>query len=349
RKLINSYKHALLATMNRTLQKSIGHQVEDLILDCEWNGEACGPQNFTYFYNYVFGNCYVFNERKVKTNVTAPGSENGLSLVLNIEADDYYEDFSESYGAVVDVTSTMEMHFPEENGYLIAPGQATNIGFTKRIVSRLDKPYEGTSCSKGGYIIYVNRSYSEMASHACKKSCVANKQLRNCGCSGAAYPITPNCDPFDSVQVRCAKELSREIRLGNIPCNCPQDCRQYPATVSSAIWPTEGYLSHLLERLGNRAFNTVSDITQARRNLARVDVYYKSMTTEIIQQVPRYEFKDLISNIGGSLGLFAGVSLLTLLEICKLLFDLAGSFCKKFEEKVNSVDPDIKKKKKEMT
>lgn len=31
----------------------------------------------------------------------------------------------------MDVTSTMEMHFPEENGYLIAPGQATNIGFTK--------------------------------------------------------------------------------------------------------------------------------------------------------------------------------------------------------------------------
>ena len=44
RKLINTYKHALLATMNRTLQQSIGHQVEDLILDCEWNGEACGPQ-----------------------------------------------------------------------------------------------------------------------------------------------------------------------------------------------------------------------------------------------------------------------------------------------------------------
>ena len=35
----------------------------------------------------------------------------------------------------------------------------------QRIVSRLDKPYEGTSCSKGGDIIYVNRSYSEMASH----------------------------------------------------------------------------------------------------------------------------------------------------------------------------------------
>ena len=30
-------------------------------------------------------------------------------------------------------------------------------------------------------------------------------------------------------QVRCAKEVSREIRLGNIPCNCPQDCRQVNA------------------------------------------------------------------------------------------------------------------------
>lgn len=49
------------------------------------------------------------------------------------------------------------------------------------------------------------------------------------------------------------------------------------------------------------------------------------------------------------MGLFAGVSLLTLLEICKLLFDLAGSFCKKYEEKVNSVEPYMKKKKKEMT
>ena len=38
-------------------------------------------RNFTYFYNYVFGNCYVFNERNVKTNVTAPGSENGKLFI----------------------------------------------------------------------------------------------------------------------------------------------------------------------------------------------------------------------------------------------------------------------------
>lgn len=54
----------------------------------------------------------------------------GLSLVLNIEANEYLGDFSESYGAVVDVTSSNEMHFPEENGYLVAPGQVTNVALT---------------------------------------------------------------------------------------------------------------------------------------------------------------------------------------------------------------------------
>lgn len=55
----------------------------------------------------------------------------GLSLILNIEADEYLGDFSESYGAVIDITSSKVKYFPEENGYLVAPGQITNIGFSQ--------------------------------------------------------------------------------------------------------------------------------------------------------------------------------------------------------------------------
>ena len=41
------------------------------------------------------------------------------------------------------------------------------------------------------------------------------------------------------------------------------------------------------------------------------------------------KFKDLVSSIGGSLGLFTGISLLTLVEFFKLLFDLTKFLCKK--------------------
>ena len=54
----------------------------------------------------------------------------GLRLLLNIEVNEYLEDFSESYGAVIEVTNPREKFFPEENGYLVAPGLVTNIGFT---------------------------------------------------------------------------------------------------------------------------------------------------------------------------------------------------------------------------
>jgi len=81
--------------------------------------------------------------------------------------------------------------------------------------------------------------------------------------------------------------------------------------------------------LGNKASNVTSNLSEARRNLARVNFYYKSMTVEVIAQHPRYQFKDLISSVGGSLGLFTGMSLLTLVEFVKLIFDLTRFSCKK--------------------
>ena len=73
-------------------------------------------------------------------------------MVLNIEADDYSR-LSESYGAIVDVTGRRDMHFPEENGYLVAPGHVTNIGFTKvslvMVIWRLVRHFGANGCPQG--------------------------------------------------------------------------------------------------------------------------------------------------------------------------------------------------------
>lgn len=53
----------------------------------------------------MFGNCYVFNERNVKTNVTAPGSENGKLFIKAAMSQDTYE---------LAVVLSGE-HFPEVN------------------------------------------------------------------------------------------------------------------------------------------------------------------------------------------------------------------------------------------
>lgn len=285
-------------------------------------------RNFTWFGNYEYGNCYVFGAGNMTQNISAPGNQNGLSLLLNIEADEYLGDFSESYGAVVEVANGKEVFFPEENGYLVAPGQITNIGFSARMVKRLDFPYEGTYCGYTGDKRQVPYSYSQMA---CFKSCYAENQKKECGCADIQYPVTPHCNPLNSTQDRCLREVNVKIRLSNIKCLCNEDCKliEFLVSTSSALWPTDGYLTRLRSILGNKASNVTSTLSEARRNLARVHIFYKSMTVEVIAQRPRYQFKDLISNVGGSLGLFTGISLLTLVEFVKLMFDLTRFSCKK--------------------
>ncbi|KAL9988196.1 hypothetical protein ACROYT_G002611 [Oculina patagonica] len=331
--LMTSYKRALLASLDDDVKQSIGHQADEFILDCTWKGDPCGPENFTLLFNYEYGNCYVFGGGDMSKNVSAPGNQNGLSLILNIETDEYLGDFSESFGAVIDVTHSQEMYFPEENGYLVAPGQVTNIGFTKRVVSRLNYPYEGRHCGSTGDHTNLTYQYSEMA---CRKACIANTQLKECGCAEIKLALKPYCDPINSTQASCTDMVNDQHRRSNLNCSCNEDCKlfEYLATTSSAVWPTDAYLGRLQNILGDKASDVTSDFAEARRNLARVDVYCKSMTLEIIAQQARYQLKDLISSVGGSLGLFTGISLLTLVEFLKLMFDLTRFLCKK-----KSVEP----------
>lgn len=39
---LKSYKRALLASLDNDVKRSIGHQAEDFILECNWKGENCG-------------------------------------------------------------------------------------------------------------------------------------------------------------------------------------------------------------------------------------------------------------------------------------------------------------------
>jgi len=44
RQQMKSYKKALLASLDNDVKRSIGHQAEDFILECNWKGEVCGPE-----------------------------------------------------------------------------------------------------------------------------------------------------------------------------------------------------------------------------------------------------------------------------------------------------------------
>ena len=51
-------------------------------------------------------------------------------------------------------------------------------------------------------------------------------------------------------------------------------------------------------------------------------VYFDSLDYTLIDQMPKMNMLDLISNIGGNLGLFIGVSFLSFAEIIELIIEI---------------------------
>ncbi len=60
-----------------------------------------------------------------------------------------------------------------------------------------------------------------------------------------------------------------------------------------------------------------------RDNFLHVDIYYKELGFESIQQFPAFETLSWLSEIGGFLGLLLGASVLTLFELIDYLILLA--------------------------
>ena len=62
--------------------------------------------------------------------------------------------------------------------------------------------------------------------------------------------------------------------------------------------------------------------------MSKVNIHFKTTTVTHVDEKPTMLPFDLVSNIGGTLGLFVGMSLLSVCEIIQLLGDLVYSlFC----------------------
>lgn len=50
-----------LAVMNMTMKEQYGHQLEDMMVFCTFDGEQCTMNDFQFTYSPYYGNCYTFN------------------------------------------------------------------------------------------------------------------------------------------------------------------------------------------------------------------------------------------------------------------------------------------------
>ncbi|XP_070538285.1 uncharacterized protein [Ptychodera flava] len=329
----------------------LGHQAEDFILQCSYAGEVCDASaDFTVLQDESYGNCFQFNANRNNMRLArGTGPEQGLTLTLFIEQHEYFSIYGQDSATVVSIVPPGDKPFPLDQGFFAMPGTATSVSLTKSKVERQAQPY-GNCSNQAGFDVdqrvmekYLSDSYSLTA---CEKACLQTALIRYCGCTDTLNIEMPPCRALNKTQVACKQLIYYFFQSDLLPCKCHPSCseRKYSMTISQSKWPSDAYLNNLLSLVKVKSHKTrnLNDLQSARANLVRLKVYFETLNYESTSEIPAYTWEDLLSDVGGTLGLYVGLSIITVCEIMRLLLKVITKFCR-LNRKRNSCFPEVLK------
>lgn len=149
----------------------------------------------------------------------------------------------------------------------------------------------------------------------------------------------------------CSLLLSQDMdthgKLSEIS-GCYPACHEYKYDISYSLskWPSSGYeglglytdimnqLNYLLYRetlysdaIGNSnrptyEYYMYSNTSKVLEDFSQINVYVADNSILTTEEVPDYEFDELVSDIGGQLGIWIGVSFLTMTEVFEMIFNI---------------------------
>ncbi|XP_030832762.1 amiloride-sensitive sodium channel subunit alpha [Strongylocentrotus purpuratus] len=328
-----------------------GHQLEDFIVQCTFDRRPCNiSRDFHVWQNRHYGNCFTFNtelspdNKNILTGKT--GGLNGLHLTLFVEQPEYLGVLSHQTGAKVTIHHPNEYPFPEDNALSLGTGQETSIGIRQEYIKRLGGYY--TNCTSDGkdtnFTSTTELSYSSVA---CKKICYQLHLSQLCKCVDDQFydGFPTKCDVLNMTHQICRKFVEDLFLDDKLPCSCPPPCTEfkYVRTPSSSLWPSERYEEHLLRRLNGSANENLIRVLQSnelsRKNLIRLKIFYEDLNYEVVEMVPVYTIPSVLGSIGGLMGLYIGMSFISVFEVLFLVLRLIKIALIRIYSRINRVQP----------
>lgn len=282
------------------------------------------PFNDEYQFSYFNLNCFVFNSGKeLETNQsllvqTGFGRDDGMYLSMEVLGRDL--DDIELTFLVQDNNELAPYRII--SGQNLAIGQSTRLVLKKTENLRLGKPYNdcynnlnsADSFDSDFYRKTINNTFDYRRIN-CYELCAAIELSRECNCSTPGLFLTDQVD-FCNRRTRCVDRFLKDFDYAeNCEVQCPQQCDSitYEASIQ-----TSTYMSNTPDRMNYAMLFPGRQINES--TALSVEVYFAELRYEEIEEQENITTIEFIANIGGHLGLFLGLSLLSFSEVFELFF-----------------------------
>lgn len=140
------------------------------------------------------------------------------------------------------------------------------------------------------------------------------------------------CNSLNNFFLNCFLKRYVEFFSEDVPPSCrdkcPLECESitYDLSTSSSEYPSPIYGDILKDNpiIQAKFSGNLSQITyeSLKRNMVQISVFYGDLGYDQYEEQAKMDITDLVSNIGGTLGLFLGMSFLSFVEFIDILLQI---------------------------
>jgi hypothetical protein len=287
--------------------------------------------------------------------VNFPGFEYGLRLsfyvnfnenLTNINA---YNSFIGGLGAFIRIENRSYLSYDQVSGVGIEPGHATNIYVSRSFRSTLPRPY--SQCiidnkTNDGFqselFNLIQMSEYRYTQPICHIACLQKVILTECNCTDPGrirslfeqkYAVSQCQTPSEiACMLLVYKEKINKNDFLEKTCQpqCPIECYldKFDVTLSSVRLIPNAFNDYLSSNLNlSDDFSVIStnkfeSISRASESFVYIGISYRELAYEMSTESPQTDLIWLFVGLASYLGLFMGVSVFSLFEICQVFIEI---------------------------
>jgi hypothetical protein len=319
-------------------RKLLGFRLEDMLLFCHFNQKDCSSKDFSWYFSYEYGNCFQFNSGLNLAgysiplkNSTKPGLDYGffLILILGNVSNKYVSSLSSGLRVFIHNSSFRPL---PEDGIDIKTGTLTNIAIKKSLTRKEPSPYSdclSQNLTKPFLYQETVRLYKFYRQRDCLDLCFQKLTIKSCSCYALSLPNLYNDSVpcIESLHGRCTADvytLFSKNDMQQLCDECPLECDEiaYEYSLSMSDFPVDQLVNSLFEDVSFKNSYFQDSLEKTKQKAVGFRVFFNRLKYTFISEKPKTSITDLIANIGGTLGLYLGMSILSFMEIIEFLIQL---------------------------